>query len=186
MALLENTHAMYAAAVASPYLMNSRLAAAMGANGEHNSYMGGRFPSLEDVRIGASVPHSQSSSSNRSSTSPPLPLSRQTIDEASSPTHQTVFNATMSLKLESASQYQRQFAQARAAATFRPFSSNSPDGVENGINDENRRDYKVWKEVLFLWVIAWYDQRKLDFVQRWAISFLGPGIGGYGFKKCFR
>jgi hypothetical protein len=140
MALLENTHAMYAAAVASPYLMNSRLAAAMGANGDHNGYMGGRFPTIEDVRIGASVPNSQSSSSNRSSTSP-LPLSRQTIDEESSPTHQTVLNATMSLKLESASNYHRQFAHSRSS-TFRPFSSNSPD-VENTINDENRRDYKV-------------------------------------------
>lgn len=142
MALLENTHAMYAAAVASPYLMNSRLAAAMGANGDHNGYMSGRFPTIEDVRIGASVPNSaQSSSSNRSSTSP-LPLSRQTIDEESSPTHQTVLNATMSLKLESASHYHRQFAHSRSS-TFRPFSSNSPDVENHALNDENRRDYKV-------------------------------------------
>lgn len=141
MALLDNPHAaMY------PYhLMNSRLVAAAGigsANGSDlnpaqqvhpmNGYVNGRF----DMRIGGS--HSQSSSSNRSSTSP----NRQTIDtineEDSSPTHQTVLNATMSLKLESG--YHQRFAQNRPA-TFRPFSSESPD-IDNG-SDEHRRDLKV-------------------------------------------
>jgi len=145
MALLDNTHAMYAAAVASPYF-NSRLMA-MGANGDHNAmngYMNSRFPTIDDVRISSSAPNS--SSSNRSSTSP-IPLSRQTIDEETSPTHQTVLNATMSLKLESASNY-RHFGHNRST-TFRPFTSNSPD-IDPNSNEENRRDNKVKKNFTFL------------------------------------
>ena len=140
MALLDNPHAaMY------PYhLMNSRLVAAGigSANGSDlnsaqqghpmNGYVNGRF----DMRIGGS--HSQSSSSNRSSTSP----NRQNIDtineDDSSPIHQTVLNATMSLKLESG--YHQRFAQNRPT-TFRPFSSESPD-IDNG-SDDPRRDLKV-------------------------------------------
>ena len=155
MALLDNPHAMY------PYhLMNSRLAAAaMGSTGndlnsvqhsvnQMNGYMNGRF----DMRIGSTTmgPNSQSSSSNRSSTSPINPLSRQNLDtlpeEESSPTHQTVLNATMSLKLESANYHHRvgHFAHNRPT-TFRPFSAESPD-LESNLSDETRRDLKVIRD----------------------------------------
>ena len=155
MALLDNPHAMY------PYhLMNSRLAAAAGIgstgndlnSSQHinhmNGYMNGRF----DMRIGSTNgPQSQSSSSNRSSTSP-TPMSRHNIDtiheDDSSPTHQTVLNATMSLKLESAAGYHHHqhrvghFGHNRPT-TFRPFSAESPD-IDNNLNEENlRRDLKV-------------------------------------------
>ena len=135
MALLDNPHAaMY------PYhFMNSRLAA-LGSSAsdlnpsQHvnsmNGYVNGRF----DMRIGAS--NSQSSSSNRSSTSPNHRHNVDGLDDETSPTHQTVLNATMSLKLESG--YNR-FGQNRSAA-FRPFSSESPD-VESG--EDMRRDLKV-------------------------------------------
>jgi hypothetical protein len=157
MALLDNPHAMY------PYhLMNSRLAAAaMGSTGndlnsvqhsvnQMNGYMNGRF----DMRIGSTSmgPNSQSSSSNRSSTSPINPSSRQNLDilpeEESSPTHQTVLNATMSLKLESANYHHRvgHFASNRSTTTFRPFSSESPD-LESNLSDETRRDLKVMIEL---------------------------------------
>jgi hypothetical protein len=141
MALLDNPHtAMY------PYhLMNSRLAAAAGLgssgpdaivpqHGGHpmNGYVNGRF----DMRLGGS----QSSSSNRSSTSPNRHHLDAVAEETdSSPTHQTVLNATMSLKLESG--YHHRFGQNRsAAATFRPFSADSPD-IDSG--EEARRDLKV-------------------------------------------
>ena len=145
MALLDNPHAaMY------PYhLMNSRLAALGSSGGDLNAsqhvnhmngYVNGRF----DMRLGSTT--GASSSSNRSSTSPNVRQIDSINEEESSPTHQTVLNATMSLKLESSSGYHR-FGQNRST-TFRPFSSESPD-IENNIGDDVRRDLKVMKRSLF-------------------------------------
>jgi hypothetical protein len=145
MALLDNPHsAMY------PYhLMNSRLAA-LGSSGDasqHVSHMNGYVNGRFDMRLGSTT--GASSSSNRSSTSPNVRHIDTINEDESSPTHQTVLNATMSLKLESG--YHR-FGQNRST-TFRPFSSESPD-IENNIGDDARRDLKVMKrsfpETVFL------------------------------------